>query len=74
MFARGHKEMSSMLADQYSALVYEPKCEGVAGSQAMSAAVHMSPNKPLRSNFTFNYIKTSGQTLRFIHLVTRLDS
>jgi hypothetical protein len=42
--------MSSIMADQYSALVYEPKCRGrggggVAGSQPMSTAVHMSPNK-----------------------------
>jgi hypothetical protein len=27
----GHKEMSSILADQYSALVYEPKCGGWGG-------------------------------------------
>ncbi len=28
LFPRGHKEMSSILADQCSALVYEPKCGG----------------------------------------------
>jgi hypothetical protein len=27
----GHKEMSSFLAGQYSALVYEPKCGGGGG-------------------------------------------
>ncbi len=46
--AGGRKEMSSIMADQYSAIVYEPKCGGggVAGSQPTSTAVHMrSPNK-----------------------------
>jgi hypothetical protein len=45
--AGGYKEMSSIVADQYCALVYEPKCGGrgggVAGSQPMSTAVHRSP-------------------------------
>jgi hypothetical protein len=39
----GYKEMSFILADRKSALVYEPKCGGrgvAAGSQPMSTAVH----------------------------------
>ncbi len=38
--AGGHKEMSSVLADQWR-LVFEPK--GVAGSHPMSPGVHMEP-------------------------------
>jgi hypothetical protein len=33
----GHTEMSSILADQYSALVYEPKCGGMVGGCGVSA-------------------------------------
>jgi hypothetical protein len=46
--AGSHKEISPILADQNSALVYEPKNAwggpgGVAGSQPMSSPVHMEP-------------------------------
>jgi hypothetical protein len=43
--ARGHKEMSSILADHW-----RPKCGGeeeVAGPQPMSTAVHMEPKLTL---------------------------
>jgi hypothetical protein len=55
----GHKEMSSIFADQYrpSILVYEPKWGGrggVAGSQPTSTAVQRSTNKLWRSNSIFN--------------------
>jgi hypothetical protein len=53
----GYREMSSILADQERALVYEPKCSGkggVPGSQPMNTAVHRSPNKLWRSDFIFN--------------------
>ncbi len=53
-----YKEMSSILADQYSAIVYDPKSGGKGGSCGVSAneytAVHRSPNKLLRSNSIFN--------------------
>ncbi len=54
-----YKEMSSILADQYSAIVYKPKSgrgggRGGAGSQPMGTAVHRSPNKLWRSNSIFN--------------------
>jgi hypothetical protein len=49
----GHKEMSSTLADQYSALVYELSDAGGGGTgpQPMSTDVHIlwSPNKLWRS-------------------------
>jgi hypothetical protein len=35
--------MSPILADQYSALMYGPKCEGGGGAGPMSKAVHMEP-------------------------------
>jgi hypothetical protein len=56
--AGDYREMSSIFADQYSSLKYEPKCGGggggVPGSQPMSTAVHRSPNNPWISNSIFN--------------------
>jgi hypothetical protein len=49
--AGGHKEMSSILADQQR-LIYKPKCRGggIAGSQLCT----WSPNKYWRSNSIFD--------------------
>jgi hypothetical protein len=57
---RGYKEMSSIFADQYSALVLESQCGGGGGcgvsANEYSCAHHVtwSPNKLWRSTSIFN--------------------
>jgi hypothetical protein len=59
-YAGGHKEMSSILADTNSALVYEPKCRGLGGGgglRVLSQWVQLctwSPNKLWISNSIFS--------------------
>jgi hypothetical protein len=47
----GHKEMSSILAGQYSALVYEPKCGGREGSCGVSANEYCCTQERAQINF-----------------------
>jgi hypothetical protein len=64
--------MSSILADQESALVYEPKCGWgrVAGSQPMSAAVQIKPKGDPTPYFAYDGQINEDEMAEKITLIT----